>query len=132
VGSRIYLLESDDRYKLFKLGNRELAFDVDVSTLQCGMNGAIYLVEMEADGGTARYPTNKAGAKYGTGYCDAQCPSTTFVSGEANSQSWGNYGACCAEFDLWEANKEAHVWTGHPCRTPGYYRCQGSECGNGG
>lgn len=31
------------------------------------MNGAAYLVEMDADGGMKRYPTNKAGAKYGTG-----------------------------------------------------------------
>jgi cellulose 1,4-beta-cellobiosidase len=24
---------------------------------------------------------NKAGPKYGTGYCDAQCPKNTFVKG---------------------------------------------------
>ena len=29
---------------------------------------------MDEDGGAAKYPTNKAGAKYGTGYCDSQCP----------------------------------------------------------
>ena len=29
---------------------------------------------MDADGGMSRFPGNKAGAKYGTGYCDAQCP----------------------------------------------------------
>jgi cellulose 1,4-beta-cellobiosidase len=29
---------------------------------------------MEADGGKAKFPQNKAGAAYGTGYCDAQCP----------------------------------------------------------
>lgn len=58
------------------------------------MNGSVYLVEMEEDGGSAKYPTNKAGAKYGTGYCDAQCFSLPFISGEANM---GNkYGACCA------------------------------------
>lgn len=33
VGSRAYFLESDDKYKMFKLANRELSFDVDVSTL---------------------------------------------------------------------------------------------------
>lgn len=33
VGSRAYFLESEDKYKIFKLGNRELSFDVDVSTL---------------------------------------------------------------------------------------------------
>lgn len=69
------------------------------------MNGAIYLVEMDEDGGSSKYPSNKAGAKYGTGYCDAQCPKTPFIAGQATSSKWGNYGACCPEFDLWEANK---------------------------
>jgi cellulose 1,4-beta-cellobiosidase len=59
---------------MFKLLNREFSFDVDVSSLECGINGALYFVEMEADGGMSKFPTNKAGAKYGTGYCDAQCP----------------------------------------------------------
>jgi cellulose 1,4-beta-cellobiosidase len=72
VGNRLYILDGDNYY-LFKLKNREFSVDVDVSTLPCGLNGALYFVEMEADGG-AKYPNNKAGAKYGTGYCDAQCP----------------------------------------------------------
>ncbi|KAJ7661145.1 glycosyl hydrolase family 7-domain-containing protein [Mycena rosella] len=29
---------------------------------------------MDVDGGLSRFPTNKAGAQYGTGYCDSQCP----------------------------------------------------------
>jgi cellulose 1,4-beta-cellobiosidase len=45
-------------------------FDVDGSKLRCGLNGALYFVEMGEDGGMAKYATNKAGAKYGTGYCD--------------------------------------------------------------
>ena len=45
------------------------------------MNAAIYFVEMDSDGGSAKYPLNKAGAKYGTGYCDAQCGKTNFVHG---------------------------------------------------
>jgi cellulose 1,4-beta-cellobiosidase len=44
------------------------------SQLPCGLNGALYFVAMDSDGGMAKFPTNKAGAKYGTGYCDAQCP----------------------------------------------------------
>jgi cellulose 1,4-beta-cellobiosidase len=48
--------------------------DVDLSGLPCGFNGALYFVSMDADGGLKKYSTNKAGAKYGTGYCDAQCP----------------------------------------------------------
>merc|ERR1719331_2141043 len=30
--------------------NKEFTFDVDVSTLECGLNGAVYFVEMEANG----------------------------------------------------------------------------------
>ncbi|KAH9150129.1 hypothetical protein AeRB84_006979, partial [Aphanomyces euteiches] len=36
VGSRIYLLEDDKSYKLFKLLNKEFTFDVDASQLPCG------------------------------------------------------------------------------------------------
>lgn len=101
IGSRVYLLETENKYKIFKLNNREFSFDVDMSTLECGINGALYFVEMEADGGSAKYPTNKAGAKYGTGYCDAQCPhDIKFIWGEANIKDWyddkGYYGTCCA------------------------------------
>jgi cellulose 1,4-beta-cellobiosidase len=74
VGSRVYLMDTDSTYKIFKLKNMEFTFDVDVSNMPCGLNGAVYFVEMDADGGMAKYPTNKAGAKYGTGYCDSQCP----------------------------------------------------------
>lgn len=84
VGSRIYLLANDTSYQMFNLKNQEFTFDVDVSNLPCGVNGALYFVEMDADGGVSKYPNNKAGAKYGTGYCDAQCPhSVKFINGEA-------------------------------------------------
>ena len=47
----------------------------------CGLNGALYFVAMDADGGYSKYPT--AGAKYGTGYCDAQCPhDLKWINGE--------------------------------------------------
>ena len=40
---------------------------------------------MDEDGGMSKYPGNKAGAAYGTGYCDAQCPNDTkMINGEAN------------------------------------------------
>ena len=36
-----------------------------------------------------RYPGNTAGAKFGTGYCDAQCPhDVKFINGEANLLDW--------------------------------------------
>lgn len=74
VGSRVYLMASETEYEMFKLLNSEFTFDVDVSQLPCGLNGALYFSEMDSDGGMSRFSTNKAGAKYGTGYCDSQCP----------------------------------------------------------
>ena len=60
--------------------------------MPCGLNGAVYFVEMDADGGSAQAAekggANAAGAKYGTGYCDAQCPhDLKFMEGKANV-SW--------------------------------------------
>lgn len=86
IGSRVYLMDTTDtKYELFKPNNKEFTFDVDVSNLPCGLNGALYFSEMAADGGQSKYPTNKAGAKYGTGYCDAQCPhDVKFINGEVS------------------------------------------------
>lgn len=84
VGSRTYLMAagSTTKYQMLKLLNQEFTFDVDVSNLPCGLNGALYFSEMDEDGGMARFSTNKAGAKYGTGYCDAQCPQDIkFING---------------------------------------------------
>lgn len=126
------------KYKLFKLKNREFSFDVDVSKLPCGLNGALYFVAMDADGGMARFPGNKAGAAYGTGYCDAQCPhDVKFINGEANTLDWdsgvGKYGSCCVEMDIWEANSISNAVTSHPCAVTGQTRCGDGKvpCGDG-
>lgn len=66
VGSRLYVMDGDDKYKMFYLKNREFTIDVDVSNLFCGMNGAMYFVEMDEFGGKGKN-NNQAGAKYGTG-----------------------------------------------------------------
>merc|ERR1712060_900112 len=89
VGSRLYMLdESGEKYKMFYLKNREFAMTFDVSHAFCGMNGAMYFVEMDQEGGKG-LGANAAGAAYGTGYCDAQCPhDIKFISGEANSIDW--------------------------------------------
>ncbi|KAH8816112.1 glycoside hydrolase [Xylogone sp. PMI_703] len=143
VGSRTYLMAagSTTQYQMLKLLGQEFTFDVDVSNLPCGLNGALYFAEMDADGGLSKYPTNKAGAKYGTGYCDAQCPQDIkFINGEANSVGWspssgdpnagtGQYGSCCTEMDIWEANKMAAAYTPHPCSVDGQTRCSGTDCG---
>lgn len=107
VGSRTYLMSSSTEYEIFDLLGNEFTFDVDVSKLPCGLNGALYFVSMPADGGISS--TNKAGAAYGTGYCDSQCPrDLKFIDGEANIEGWvsssnnantglGDHGSCCPE-----------------------------------
>merc|ERR1719432_628118 len=114
-GSRVYLMDTEDKYQMFHLKNREFTLTVDMDRMPCGLNGAVYFVEMDEDGGIAKSGgTNKAGAKYGTGYCDAQCPhDVKFMGGEANILDWdekatiGRYGHCCTEMDIWEANRFA-------------------------
>ncbi|CAE8652968.1 unnamed protein product, partial [Polarella glacialis] len=124
VGSRLYVTDGEESYKMFKLLNREFTLDVDVSTLVCGLNGAVYFVEMAAMGGKGLEENNRAGAKYGTGYCDAQCPHEKFERNES-------HGICCVEMDIWEANKRATAFTPHPCSTVGPTRCTGIDCGYG-
>ena len=122
VGARLFLMEDQSTYKMFKLLNKEMSFTVDVSKLPCGMNGALYLVDMDPDGGMSKYPTNAAGAAYGTGYCDAQCPhDMKMINGQANMIGWnsnpkdpnsgkGSWGSCCSEMD--SALCSAALYTG--------------------
>jgi len=129
VSPRIYLLAADGKtYENVSLLNMEFSFDVELSKLPCGMNGALYLSEMEMDGGRALAKgRNPAGATYGTGYCDAQCPTLDWINGEANTD---RRGVCCNEMDLWEANNAAQVYTPHPCRDERVYACKNAtECG---
>ena len=59
IGSRNYLMAPNaQEYQMFYLKNREFTFDVDVSELPCGLNGALYFVEMDYDGGMENYPSN--------------------------------------------------------------------------
>ena len=89
VGSRVYLMEDDSNYQMFKLLNQEFTFDVDMSNLPCGLNGALYFSAMDQDGGMSKYANNKAGAKYGTGYCDSQCPrDIKFINGEVSYMAY--------------------------------------------
>ncbi|KAJ6528076.1 glycoside hydrolase [Mycena capillaripes] len=96
---------------------------------------------MDADGGVAKSNgVNKAGPKYGTGYCDAQCPrDLKFINGVANSAGWvaspndtnagtGTMGTCCPEMDVWEANSISAAFTPHPCTTLGQSTCTGDAC----
>lgn len=105
----------------------------------CGLNGALYFVSMDLDGGASAY--SNAGPGYGTGYCDAQCPrDLKFIAGTANVDGWtpsdtsansgvGGNGACCAEMDIWEANIVSTAVTPHTCTDPSYHSCSGDNCG---
>ncbi|KAG9237477.1 putative endo-beta-1,4-glucanase celB [Amylocarpus encephaloides] len=124
VSPRVYLLdEAGENYEMLKLTGREFSFDVDMSKLPCGMNGALYLSEMEADGGKSEL--NTGGAAYGSGYCDAQCYVYPFVNGVANMKAQG---ACCNEMDIWEANARATSIAPHVCNQTSLYKCTGAEC----
>jgi hypothetical protein len=109
IGSRLYLLASDEKnYELFNLVGKELSYDVDLSQIPCGVNAALYTVEMAKSGGGV-------GAEWGTGYCDAN-----YVGGTG-----------CAEFDIQEANNKAMVYTTHTCQGLGQM-ANGGACDNGG
>ncbi|KAK3898309.1 glycoside hydrolase [Staphylotrichum tortipilum] len=94
---------------MFNLLGKEFTFDINVANLPCGLNDALYFVNMDKDGGLSKYPTNKAGAKYGTGYCDTQCAmDLKWINGQGNVQGWtlstndknsgvGQLGSCCNE-----------------------------------
>jgi len=142
VGSRLYMMESESQYKMFRMLNKEMSFDIDLSNMPCGLNAAVYFVEMDSHGDAGG--ANEAGAAYGTGYCDGQCArDVKFVKGEANIKDWkintndpflnsgsGSLGSCCAEMDLWEANTMATAFTAHPSTKEGLFICNGdSECG---
>jgi cellulose 1,4-beta-cellobiosidase len=146
VGSRMYVLNGD-HYWQFHVLNKEISFTVDLADMPCGTNGALYFVEMPADGGLSDGTYNKAGPKYGTGYCDAQCPrDLKWTHGRANTKDWkpnpkdpyrnsgsGNLGACCHEIDLWESNRHAMAFTMHSSLKEGVDYCHGDEeCGTPG
>lgn len=139
--SRIFLLESFNHYQTFTLLNNELAFDVDVKTLGCGLNGALQFVAMDADGGVSRFPnsTNKDGPAYGQGYCNARCINDLlYVGGKANYDGWkpseiftdvgaGYQGACCPQFSVWNSNRHSFSMSSHPCPFDNFI-CEGPHC----
>ncbi|KAM7184724.1 endoglucanase EG-1 [Rhypophila sp. PSN 637] len=124
ISPRVYLLdETEHKYEMLHLTGQEFTFEVDARKLPCGMNSALYLSEMEAEGGKS--DINPGGAYYGTGYCDAQCFTTPFINGVGNLDGKGS---CCNEMDIWEANSRATHVAPHTCNKPGVYLCEGEEC----
>ncbi|KAK0631560.1 cellobiohydrolase from Melanocarpus Albomyces complexed with Cellotetraose [Immersiella caudata] len=145
VGLRFFLLDSSSEsespklYQTFTLLGNEFTFTVNFTATGCGINSGLTFVEMDADGGMAKYPTNKAGAEYGTGHCDSKCSRThLFVGGKANLENWtpsevdpalgeGRYGACCPEFSVWNSNRRSYSFGSHLCSGNGYTICEGEE-----
>lgn len=132
VGSRMYLLDpTGKKYQIFTLLNRQFVFTVDASQLVCGLNGALYFVNMAADGGLNTL--NSAGAPFGTGYGDAQCPTDIkFINGFSNTNKTG---VCSPEVDIWEANSICTQLTPHTCAKNGVWPCTtdcASQCDQAG
>jgi cellulase len=102
--NRAYLVEPQGtKHQPILLKNRVLAFDVDVSGLQCGYNAAVYYSMMPFQ-------------SIGTGYCDAQ--------GTNPKDS-------CNEYDIFEANAAAVVQASHSCEfKPGSWEV--GNCDNWG
>ncbi|KAF2364173.1 Glycoside hydrolase family 7, partial [Trinorchestia longiramus] len=48
-----------------------------------------------------------------------------------NIEGYSDYGICCTEMDIVEANRWASTYTTHGCTTDGYYACTGVDCGDG-
>ena len=91
-GPRVYLIEEVgvNANHLFMLKNQEFSFDVELSTMPCGFNAALYFVGMDK---------NEGQAENGTRYCDAQAVDDVF----------------CSEMDIMEANTFAQQYTTHGC-----------------
>ena len=49
-------------------------------------------------------------------------------TGSSTNSGTGNWGSCCDEMDVWEANNVATAYTPHPCTPDGLYRCSGASC----
>jgi len=91
-GPRVYLIEQNgvNENAMFQLAGNEFSFDVELSSMTCGFNAALYLIGMGK---------NQGGAEAGTKYCDAQAVGGTF----------------CSELDLFEGNTAAQQMTTHAC-----------------
>ncbi|KAF1928334.1 glycoside hydrolase family 7 protein [Didymella exigua CBS 183.55] len=115
--------------EMFNLIGNEFSFDVDLSQLPCGLNGALYFVSMPQKGqGTP-------------GYCDAQCArDLKYINDKADAKGWqpssndtnasvGKFSECCAEMEVWEANSVSTTLTSDSCQPESYSVCEECNCG---
>ena len=103
--------------------DKELSFDANMNGADCGLNGAVYFVEMPLNGGASNLASGYP-SQYGLGYCDAQCPSPKIVNGKTTGiPGYFSTGACCTEFDIWESNSRATSMAAHTCNITGLFAC---------
>jgi hypothetical protein len=98
--------------KRWTLLGRSLSFDVNLASVGCACNLALYLVQMPAYN-SSNQPDPTSCGNY---YCDA-------------NKVCGLY---CVEFDIMEANNRAFQTTPHKCNAPNdnyYPSCDGGGCG---
>ncbi|KAJ4161916.1 hypothetical protein BFJ63_vAg13185 [Fusarium oxysporum f. sp. narcissi] len=140
---RVFALKEDERYlapRLIDQRDSEYTFDLEIRNVPSGYKARVSLNWMWPDGGKSEAKGDKAGARYGTGYCDATCDlGQRFVEGRANYDGWvpskhdpklgkGRLGACCASFVLWEGNIESTDFSFSPCLPPWYHTCKDEKC----
>lgn len=143
VGSRLFLLNQGS-YKLFDVRNKSVSFDVDISQVPCGINHAVYFIEIPQP---PKFKSGKSAAEFGLGYGDSQGPSD--IKYYHNGSQWvvntAKVSLSAAEFDLAESNNQALQYTGHVCNKTGisvnnnkcdkpgadvnYYRLNGKSLG---
>uniref|UniRef100_A0A7S2R799 cellulase n=1 Tax=Rhizochromulina marina TaxID=1034831 RepID=A0A7S2R799_9STRA len=118
-GPRVFLASacsstfSPDIFQAFDLRGKTLGFTVDVSSVSCGCNAALYAVHMPAYD-SSNSPTSTSSGDY---YCDASAVS----------------GVYCPEMDIMEANTGVLQSTAHSCTlsSGNYYSyCDSAGTGN--
>jgi cellulose 1,4-beta-cellobiosidase len=140
---RVLTLKDDERYlqpHLIRADDSEYTFDLEIRNVPPGYKARVSLHWMWGNGGKGKEKGDKAGARYGTGYCDATCDQgQRFVHGKANYDGWvpsehdptlgkGPLGACCAHFVLWEGNTESTDFGFSPCSPTWPHWCKTEKC----
>ncbi|KAF4344250.1 exoglucanase type C [Fusarium beomiforme] len=140
---RVMLMKDENHYEWTQIidpWDSEYTFDVEVRDVPPGYKARLSLHWMWEKGNMDKKKGDKAGAKYGTGYCDAHCDQgQRFVMGRANYDGWepsqtdphlgtGHLGACCIHLVLWEGNTHSTDFGHYPCDPRGPHMCKGIKC----
>nr|BAF57380.1 putative glycosyl hydrolase family7 [uncultured symbiotic protist of Neotermes koshunensis] len=108
IGSRLYILTADEKlYEEFALVGKEFTYTVDMSEIPCGVNAALYTVEMGGEG--QRDERRSLWRRL------LRCPLALMATAGP-------------EMDIQEASSKAMVFTAHCCQTS-TSGCDTSGCG---